>query len=160
MNPDPSDPAEVNPSGLAARQYDQLVSNQFSMQALMIATAVIAALCCLFFTLPGWLGAIVLLILILLSMPAMLAALIYGTGRMRAFALGTMPPITIIFFWLAGFGSGGLRFFASGFRGMDGEWGTRIVFAVLTFVIIASGFVAQAVRWWILRRSPNGLTRD
>lgn len=125
--------------------------NQFSLRALMIATAIVAVLCCIFFTLPSWVSAFVLLIATLLFMPVTLAALIYGRGRTRAFAVGATPPMSIVFLWFTGFGG---RFGRILDFGPSDDFDVKITFAIATFVIVASGFIGQAVRWWCLRGEP------
>ena len=123
-------------------------SNQFSLKTMMIAMAIISVLCCIFFTLPEWVGGIFLLIVTLLAMPAALALLVYGSGKARAFALGTMPPMAVIFSYFAGFGGRyNMPFFGSG-----SSFEVKVFFAIVMFVVVASGFIGQAVRWWCL---PN-----
>ena len=115
---------------------------------MLIATTVVALLCWIFLVLPAWVSGVLLLIVALLSMPAMLAALIYGHGKVRAFAIGTMPPMSIVFLWFTG--AGRSLFGSIGF-GPNSEWQAKILFVVATIVFVASGFVSQAVRWWCLR---------
>ena len=124
---------------------------QFSIRTMMIVTAVIAVLCCIFFTLPIWVGGLFLLILVLLFMPAMLAALIYGSGSTRAFAVGASPPMCIVFLWFTFTAlSGGLRFV----RRFDYSE-MRVLYALVILVVVVSGFVAQAVRWGCMPRKPS-----
>lgn len=141
------DPNLAEPDSPATSQPTSPAANQFSIRALLIATAVIAGLCCIFLTLPAWVGRVFLLITMLLSMPTILAALIYGRGLTRAFAVGATPPLAIIFLWFSGIPDG-VPFFE--WTWID-EFEFKIFFVVLTFVVVGSGFVAQAVRWWCLR---------
>ncbi len=122
-------------------------TNQFSLRALLIATAVVSVLCCIFFTLPSWVGGLFLLIAMLLFMPATLAALVYGRGRTRAFAVGAMPPMSIVFLTFTGLGGRLMPFYDFG----PSDFELKIMFAIVTVVIAASGFIGQAVRWWCLR---------
>ena len=115
---------------------------------MMIAMAVVAVLCCVFLTLPGWVGALFLFIATIILMPATLAALIYGTGRTRAFAIGASPPMCIVFLLCTGVGGRGFPFFDFG-----DDIETRISSIVVICVVVASGFVAQGVRWWCLRQA-------
>jgi hypothetical protein len=46
--------------GLASEPQPARAANQFSIRALLIATAIIAALCAIFFTMPAWVGGIFL----------------------------------------------------------------------------------------------------
>lgn len=137
-------------------QHTNRSSSQFSIRAMMIATGVVAVLCCIFFTFPGWVSTLFLLIATLLFMPATLAALIYGTGQTRAFAVGASPAMFITMIWCTGLAGPGLPFYDFGRDGFQSK-----VFCALTiFVVVASGFVAQAVRWWCLRTANlNSITR-
>ncbi len=122
---------------------------QFSIRAVLIATAIVAVLCWIFFTLPAWGGLMIMSFAVLLSMPATLAALIYGRGRTRAFAVGAMPPMCIVFLRLI-LGRGmwyNLPFLGS----LDDDLGLKIFCSVVTVVVVSSGFVGQAVRAWCLR---------
>ena len=121
-------------------------SGQFSIRAILIVTAIIAVLCCILFTLPIWLSAIFLIVASLLAMPAALCALIYGRGRVQAFATGTMPPLLIICMWFTG--AAGFPLFNIG-PGDSLEF--KILFSIVMFVVVASGFVGQAVRWWCVK---------
>ena len=127
-------------------------SNQFSLKALMIAMAVISVLCCIFFTLPDWVGGIFLLIVLLLAMPAALALLIYGRGKSRAFAVGTMPPLVIIFSYFTGIGGRHMPLFD---LGPGSSFEAKVLFSIVMIIIVASGFIGQAVRWWCLRRPQD-----
>ena len=89
-----------------------------------------------------------LLVATLLFMPATLAALIYGTGRTRAFAVGTLPPMCIVLFWFTERGGNPSFGFPLG-----GGFEVKIFYALVIIVVVASGFVAQAVRWCCLRRA-------
>ena len=145
MNPDrPNENAE-----LEAAQHTNRSSSQFSIRALMIGTALVAVLCCIFFVVPDLVGSWFMLIATLLFMPAILAALVYGNGRTRAFAVGASPPMCILLLLFTGIAGRGLFVFGFG----NGGSGLKTFFAVATLVVVASGFVAQAVRWWCLRRA-------
>ncbi len=122
-------------------------SSQFSLRAMMLVITVVAVLCCVFFTLPDRVGGLILLILGFLLLPATLAALVYGTGRTRAFALGASPPICIAFLWFAGLGGQSLFFLEFG----RGNFDAKSFCVIGIFVVVVSGYVGQAVCWWCTR---------
>ncbi len=133
-----------------AEQRPNRSSSQFSVRALLIATAIVAMLCFIFFTLPAWVGGLLLFITILLSLPATLAALVYGTGRTRAFAVGASAPTCIIFITLTGLLARGGPLLNLNFQSDD--LGLTILCTIVISFVVASGFVAQIVRAWCLQR--------
>jgi len=150
MNSD--DPQLDEPGFAAAPKPLERPAAQFSIRAMLLATAAMAALCCIFFVLPPQVGATVLLLAICLLMPATLAALVYGRGWLRAFAVGATPPLAIVFLWISGLGDHEppLYGFGPDFQSLT------LYFVVLGVIIVTSGLVGQTVYWWCSRqrRSP------
>ena len=122
-------------------------NNQFSLKTLMISVGIICVLCGIFFTAPEWVAGIFLAIVMFLAMPIFLALLVYGRDEARAFALGTMPPLAVLF---TGFLQIGGRFDSLVQSGNSLD--DKIFFAVAVSVVFVSGFIGQAVRWWCLEQ--------
>ncbi len=69
---------------------------QFSVRALLVATALLAVACSGISVAPGW-GLLVILWLVTVGLPAALTTIvIYGRGYLRTFAIGAMFPAAII----------------------------------------------------------------
>jgi len=125
-------------------------ARQFSIRSLLVATAITSVLCCTYFILPVEIGSFILLLATLLLMPAMLAGLVYGRGQSRAFAVGALPILSVVFLWIPWLGYNALYEF--------GRYGPKIksFYAVATVLIFASGCIGQAVREWCLHRQNPG----
>jgi hypothetical protein len=124
---------------------------QYSLISLLIAMTVMAIGCWIFLTLSGWFSYIALLIITVALIPAVVSALVYGQGAIRAFALGCIPPVTLIFFWLLFFE----RWWRM-FRNPIGDfWEAKVMFAIALAAVVISGLISVLVRWVCLRWRPT-----
>jgi hypothetical protein len=125
---------------------------RFTLKTLMAATLVAAILCCIFFTLPGWLAIVVLGFFWMLAPPALIAGIVYGRGYGRAFSIGCvsaggcMPVLWLYSLAIVADGSG-LSL------SMDDESaaGMKIAFGLLFMLAGLSGLTSMIVRWASLR---------
>ena len=118
---------------------------QFSLLNLLIATGVVALLCAIFFTLPGWMAVFSLLVISCLTFSGILAALVYGQKSIRAFALGTLPALAFVIWVMLN----SRPFLRRAYPNDADE--IKLAFALIACLVVASGGVSCGVRWLCVR---------
>ncbi len=130
---------------------------RFTLKALMAAVVVSALLCCVFFTLPAWLGLTLLAIFWLMAPAALIAGIVYGRGYGRAFSIGCVSTGGCIpFLWLY-LAMTAIALLDSGEITLDEESAVpmKIGFGALFVLAGISGLVSMAVRWLSLRANQE-----
>jgi hypothetical protein len=114
---------------------------QYKLKTLMLVMLGVCVFTWLFFVLPGEVGAIVLMCLMMIVPSSVLAGVLYFRGYPQAFAIGCVPPMLII----------GTTMFFDGLdilqsrRGDD--WEGKLVLLIWMMVILAAGAASAGVRW-------------
>lgn len=83
---------------------------QFSLRTLMLVMLVVAVLCAVLFTFPGWLTGRVMATVTSLLPSLLVIAAVYGDGERRVFALGAATTYLAVALrdrsWLSSYGNG------------------------------------------------------
>lgn len=107
---------------------------QFSLRSLFAATLVVAVFCWIFLYLPPAMGAALVWTF---ALSATLSVVVYGRGKLRAFAIGCIAPML----WWGVMGGALLA------AGVDGE----LLFAFV-LVTLLCGYISTCAHEWSLRR--------
>ena len=130
---------------------------RFTLKTMMAAMLVAAVLCCVFFSLPGWLAIAVLGFFWLLAPPALIAGIVYGRGYGRAFSIGCvsaggcMPFLWMYSVIIVGIGGADLGVSLND----ESAAGIKIAFGLLFVLAGLSGLTSMGVRWMSLRMAAR-----
>ena len=125
---------------------------RFSLKTLMAATTVTAVLCAVFFALPGWLALAIMGFFGAFAPPAVLAAIVYGRGYGRAFAIGCIAAggcVPLLYMYASLLAVGILGDWSATSISFDDETAlaARVTFGVFFIFIGLSGLTSMGVRW-------------
>ena len=144
---------------------------RFSLRTLLAATAVVALVCCVFFALPNWLTATVLILSAFLIPVMAVSTAVYARGYWRAFGVGSAvalscwPLITGYFiFTIVYSGASSSDFseilaYATQASGVGDITGMKISFAIIYALAALAGMTSVVVRWLAVRSQARA-TRD
>jgi hypothetical protein len=125
---------------------------QFNLQSLFGLTIGAAVLTWILFVLPGVIGNIFLLSIMVIGTSALIAGVIYFRGYWQAFCIGALPPqvlmVTTVFF-----GISYLRY------GPPEDFEFKVILAICLTVTFLSGLAAAGVRYLATRpavATPSG----
>ena len=113
---------------------------QYNLRSLLLVMLGVCVLTWLFFVLPGEIGAVILMCVLLVVPSAVLAGILYFRGYPQAFSIGCIPPLVVIGLIVV-FEGPPWRF------GPGDSTEMKIVFLVCQLVILAGGAASAGVRW-------------
>jgi len=130
---------------------------KFSLRSLLALTGIVAVLCCLFFVMPA--PAVVIVIGVsVLSLPVILvAAIVYGRGYVRAFAIGSISwwgclSFGLMYLPMMVLGGANSDTFESA---IEAVVEIKTAFAILLGIMLWAGSLAVIVRWVCLKQIPR-----